>query len=88
MVHGEIVRWYKRATEQNDPEAQNYLGLCYEEGRGVEPDIEEAIEWYNRAADRGHTEAAKSSVRCGHKNLTSLMQKFADTLSSFGEDGS
>ena len=40
-------------AEAGDPLAQFDLGLLYHDGRGVPQDDAEAIEWYERAADRG-----------------------------------
>ncbi|KAK3611124.1 hypothetical protein CHS0354_007384, partial [Potamilus streckersoni] len=37
-----------------DPEAQYSLGLCYEEGWGVEPDECKAAQLYSQAAQGGH----------------------------------
>ena len=31
----EAVRWYRRAAEQGSAQAQNNLGIMYDEGRGV-----------------------------------------------------
>lgn len=50
----EIAEFYQKATEQNDSEAQCYLGLCYENGRGTEIDMDEAREWYSKAAKQGN----------------------------------
>jgi tetratricopeptide (TPR) repeat protein len=37
--------------------AQCNLGLCYECGRGVEKDVVEAVKWYQKAAEQGHSRA-------------------------------
>jgi TPR repeat protein len=37
--------------------AQCNLGLCYECGRGVEKDVVEAVKWYRKAAEQGHSRA-------------------------------
>ena len=42
--------------------AQCNLGECYERGAGVSRDIQEAVEWYRKAADNGN-ENAKSALR-------------------------
>ena len=34
-------------------EAEHSLGLCYEEGVGVEPNYEEAINWYEKGSEHG-----------------------------------
>ncbi|KAL3880340.1 hypothetical protein ACJMK2_032588 [Sinanodonta woodiana] len=48
------VEYFKKASEKNDPEAQYSLGLCYEEGWGVEPDECKAAQLYSQAAQSGH----------------------------------
>ena len=47
------VKWYRRAAEFGDVNAQDNLGWCYEKGVGVEQDWEEAIVWYRKAAEQG-----------------------------------
>jgi len=43
-----------------DPEAQNYLGIQYFLGLGIERDIAEAAKWYEAAARRGHPDAQRN----------------------------
>ena len=38
-------------------ESQHYLGVIYEEGRGVPEDAKTAIKWYLKAAQQGNTDA-------------------------------
>ena len=47
----------KRAAEQGDTSAQFNLALCYEDGKGVEKNAEEAVKWYKKAAEQGLAEA-------------------------------
>ena len=42
-----------KAAEYGDEEAQNALGLCYEEGIGVEKNYEEAYKWFSLAVKNG-----------------------------------
>jgi len=37
--------------------AQFNLGMCYANGDGVAKDAEQAVSWYRRAAEAGHTDA-------------------------------
>ncbi|MDH3514281.1 MAG: sel1 repeat family protein, partial [Gammaproteobacteria bacterium] len=37
--------------------AQYAIGRLYEKGNGVERDLETAISWYQKAADRGHADS-------------------------------
>ena len=44
-------------ADQGDPWAQFTLGLCHDNGRGVQQDFVEAARWYRKAAYQGHAEA-------------------------------
>ena len=46
-----------KAAEQGDARAQFNLGVCYENGTGVDKDASEAVKWYRKAAEQGHTRA-------------------------------
>ena len=39
------------------------IGVCYEEGHGVDCDIEKAVEWYKKAADQGYKASQVSLSR-------------------------
>lgn len=43
----------KASAEANEPEAQFKLGQLYEFGKGVEQSFENALIWYQKAADSG-----------------------------------
>lgn len=47
--YAEAMKWFSRAAEQNDAEAQYYLGRMYYEGMGVPHDWAEAYKWFNIA---------------------------------------
>ncbi|MBI3545112.1 MAG: SEL1-like repeat protein [Gammaproteobacteria bacterium] len=53
----QAAMWYQRAADRGYAEAQFALGLAYEEGRGVAPDMRTALSWYRKAADQGHVTA-------------------------------
>lgn len=57
----EAVKWYRKAAEQGDADAQFSLALCYEKGKGVKKDIPTAISWYEKSAAQGN-EMAKSNI--------------------------
>lgn len=46
-------------AEQGDVEAMYQIGNCYQNGEGVEQDIEKAVEWWQRAAKEGHKKASE-----------------------------
>ncbi len=48
---------YRRATEQNDAQAQYFMGELYEKGfPGQRQDAAQAVSWYRKAADHGDPE--------------------------------
>ena len=48
---------YLRASRQDFPEAQYWLGYCYHYGFGTEKDLAKAVEWYRRAAQNNVPQA-------------------------------
>ena len=42
----------KEAAQLGLAEAQSELGVCYQTGRGVEKKLEEAVGWFQKAADQ------------------------------------
>ena len=50
--YAEAARWFRRAAEQGDADAQFNLGLMYEFGHGVSQGLVQAHKWYNLAASR------------------------------------
>jgi uncharacterized repeat protein (TIGR01451 family) len=44
-------------AQSGDADAQNSLGVCYYQGRGVAKDYTQAIEWFQKAATQGHAGA-------------------------------
>ena len=51
----EAVKWYRKAANQGNPDAQCQLGYLKHMGMwGVPKDIQEAAKWYRLAADQGN----------------------------------
>ncbi|MGI9374310.1 MAG: tetratricopeptide repeat protein [Hyphomicrobiales bacterium] len=48
---------YLRASRQDFPQAQYWLGYCYHYGFGTEKDLGKAVEWYRRAAQNNIPQA-------------------------------
>lgn len=48
---------WREAADQGDAEAQMHLGYLYEQGLGVERDLEQAVSLYRRAAQAGLADA-------------------------------
>ncbi|MHC2519034.1 peptidoglycan-binding protein [Bradyrhizobium diazoefficiens] len=48
------LKWYRKAADQGNANAQFGLGFMYAAGRGVARDLSESRKWYQRAADQGN----------------------------------
>ena len=51
------VKWYRRAAEQGNVDAQYSLGDMYARGDGVPEDDAEAVKWFRLAAEQDHADA-------------------------------
>jgi hypothetical protein len=51
-------------AEKGDAVAQCALGACYESGRGVAPDLGQAVKWYWKAAKQGDALAQSALGAC------------------------
>lgn len=60
----EAFRLFKRSAEDRVAKAQFYLGVCYEEGVGVEQDAAEAVTWFTRASNQNFAGAHYSLAMC------------------------
>lgn len=60
---GKAFYWFGKAADQEDHRGQFLLGECYEQGGGVETDLERAVELYRAAAKGGCEEAEKALKR-------------------------
>lgn len=49
----EAFRWYRKAAEAGDAEAERFVGKCYEKAMGVEQDLTVAASWYRKSAEHG-----------------------------------
>ncbi len=52
--YAEALRVCSRLAEAGDANAPYYLGRMYERAEGVSKDLETALRWYRRAAEKGH----------------------------------
>ena len=51
------VEYFKKAADNDNIYAQNYLGMCYEYGLGLEVDLNIAFQYYEYASKQGNIEA-------------------------------
>jgi TPR repeat protein len=51
------VKWFRKAAEQGNAEAQFNLGYCYCKGQGVAKDAIDGMYWLRRAAEQNNSQA-------------------------------
>ncbi len=51
--HVEAAKWWRKAAEQGDANAQCSLGMAYDNGTGVPKDSAKAVNWVRKAAEQG-----------------------------------
>ena len=49
----QAFKWFKESATEGNAQAQNWLGSCYLNGKGVEKDESKAFAWYNSSATLG-----------------------------------
>ena len=53
----EAVKRFKEAADQGYPRAENFLGILYAEGMGVQKNLRSAEEWFRRSEAQGDPDA-------------------------------
>jgi TPR repeat protein len=53
----EALKWFLRSADQENADAQHWLGVMYTQGKGVVKNHKEALKWYRLAAAQGHLSA-------------------------------
>lgn len=64
-----------KMAEQGDAEAQNNIGVMYENGQGVPQDYKQALHWYKMAAEQGHA-GAQHNLGCVYAKGQGVTQDF------------
>ena len=63
--YGKALALFKNAAENNCSRANYHIGRFYENGLGCDKNIDEAKEWYQKAADKGDKDAKAALERLG-----------------------
>jgi tetratricopeptide (TPR) repeat protein len=69
------LEWLEKGALQGSAVCEFNMGLLYKFGRGVEKNIDTAIEWFTKAADKGHFYAL-SSIGTSHYNAGRYKEVF------------
>jgi uncharacterized protein len=59
------LSWYHKAADQKSPDGEYRVGFMYEQGFGVQANMDEAINWYKKSASHGYTEAKVALAHLG-----------------------
>ena len=74
------MRLWRPLAEQGDADAQNNLGVMYDDGRGVPQDYAAAVSWYRKAAEQGYAEA-QNNLGFMYEKGQGLPQDYAAAMS-------
>jgi len=55
---------FQALAKENHAGAQNYIGNCYYNGKGVARDYDDAVLWYRRSANQGYAQAQRNLGTC------------------------
>jgi len=66
--------WLKKAADQGLAEAENRLGVCYQNGQGVPKSYTKAYYWYKKAATQGNGDADENIGRMYYRGEGGLPQ--------------
>ena len=73
------VSKFRIAATQGHADAQNYLGLCYDDGLGVNEDDVEAVKWYRKAAEQG-LRSAQNNLGNRYYNGEGVEQNYTEAV--------
>ena len=77
--YAEAAKWFRKAADQGDGQAQNNLGVCYGKGQGVPQDYTEAVKWYHKSAKQGFA-AAQYNLGCCYDNGQGVPQDYEEAV--------
>ena len=73
----DALKWYRKAAEQGQRDAQYNLGIMYDQGWGVTKDEIEAVKWFMKAATQGHA-GAQYNLGCAYRDGKGVRQNFVE----------
>jgi len=76
--HG-ALREFRPLANRGDSWAQNYLGIMYKNGYGVQRDAAEAVKWYRKAAEQGNA-AAQTNLGVMYEEGLGIGKNYAEAV--------
>jgi TPR repeat protein len=70
---------FKRLAEQGNPEAQYWLGVMFDSGKGIQTNQQEAITWFQKSYEGGY-KYAPGILGCMYFTGTGLTQDYGKAL--------
>lgn len=67
---------FSQAAEQGESWAQNYLGIMYGEGEGVEKDDEKSLYWHKRAGSGHNSRDYYANIALQHERMGNRRRAF------------
>jgi TPR repeat protein len=59
QMQSSLYQFQMKMAQKGSPKAEFLVGEMNEEGRGTPKNLDDAIAWYQKAAEHGYTEASK-----------------------------
>ena len=75
----EAIKYFQKAAEKGNANAQYNLGCCYEYGKGVSVDYTEAVKWYRKAAEKEYADA-QFNLGCCYENGKGVSQDYTEAV--------
>ena len=65
----EAFKYFKKAADLGDSNAQNMVGICFQRGIGVAGDPQQAFQWYLKSANQQNPRGELSVAQCYENGL-------------------
>jgi len=80
--YAEAVKYYRKAAELGNADAQSTLGCLYDHAEGVRRNYAEAAKWYRKAAEQGNN-VAQNNLGTLYYNGQGVKRNYSEALKWF-----